>query len=497
VNKRIFHITQLLTLLVLHFNVHAQNPFTLAQAITLAKTNSIEYLENKNRFLTGYLAWKQAKNALLPNINLNATPFSINRSLTERYDYENNIDVYRLSQTINSNSGISLSQRIPFTGGSISLGSNISRITNFGDIDVTSYNVTPFRISLSQPLFAINSYRWEKQELPLKLKMEKQKLVEAEQELNIQVTQQYFSWAKAHAFYRLAQQEAIAADTLLDAGLMLLELKKITPAELVELELRKTNSLIELAAKEQELETARLELSQLTGNQLPAGVNPVLPENTPLFNLSGEEALKLARNNNLFYTETEQELINLQKSLEQAKRGNRFTANVNLSYGLNQGGATLGDALHKPMNQQTGLVSFSLPVLNWGENRDKLILTKLENETAVKRIEIRITNFEQHILRAVFDAGTLLKQLQNTTRARDLAHENYEIKNKQYLMGKATLNEINQAFANLLHARENQIELASRIWLNFYELQKLTMHDLTSGVPLTADFDTLTNLFKQ
>jgi len=218
VNKRIFHITQLLTLLTLQINVMAQNPFTLAQAITLAKTNSIEYLENKNRFLTGYLAWKQAKNALLPNINLNATPFSINRSITERYDYENNIDVYRLSQTINSNSGISLSQRIPFTGGSISLGSNISRITNFGDIDVTSYNVTPFRISLSQPLFAINSYRWEKQELPLKLKMEKQKLVEAEQEINISVTQQYFSWAKAHAFYRLAQQDAIAADTLLDAG---------------------------------------------------------------------------------------------------------------------------------------------------------------------------------------------------------------------------------------------------------------------------------------
>ena len=63
-------------------------------------------------------------------------------------------------------------------------------------------------------------------------------------------------------------------------------------------------------------------------------------------------------------------------------------------------------------------------------------------------------------------------------------------------MGKATQNEINQAFANLLHARENQIELASRIWLNFYELQKLTMHDLTSGAPLTADFDILTNLFK-
>lgn len=483
--------------LALSKTTFAQTGLTLGEVVSLAKEHSLEYRENKNRFLSDYFAYRQFKLSLLPKVNFNATPFTVNRSLTERYDFENNIETFRESRTLSSNSGINISQKIPVTGGNLSVGSNFSRIENFGESHLTSYSTTPFRISLSQPLFAHNPYRWEKRELPLKLKLAKLRLLQSEQDMNLQAARLYFNLLKAFQLFELALQEVSNSDTLLNAGKTLLAIKTITPSEMVELELKSTNARVTLAQKGQELTDARYELNQLLRGGLPGEKQPVLMETLPVPELDAGETLKLARDFNPFYIEIEQEKINLQKSIDQAEKQNRFSASLNLSYGLNQGGKTIREALDKPLNQQTGSLSLSFPLLNWGENKDNLLLARIDMEMAELKIENKITDFEQELLRKTTEYNLTMEMIKNTGRAKELATETYHTKIQQYKMGQVTLQELNQAQVELLRARENHIESITRFWLNYYELQKITLHDLITAQPLDADFDRLINIFNR
>jgi hypothetical protein len=475
--------------------VYSQTGITLEEVIALAKEHAFEYREVENEFLSDYISYRHYKTNLLPRINLTANPFSINRSLTERYDFGTNIETFRESKTLSSNSSVSISQKIPVTGGTLSLGSNLSRIENFGELHLTSYNIIPFRIGLSQSLFAHNPYHWEKREMPLKLKLAKGHLLQSEQKLNQQVTQLYFSLLKAFQMEELAQQEVKNSDTLLNAGKTLLEINAITPNELIELELKNTKARVLLATKKQELADARFEMNKILRWELSTHSLPVLVETIPELLLSPEKLIELARASNPFYTEMEQELINIQKRIDQAEKQNGFSVNLNFGYGLNQGGTTLKDTRETALHQQTGSVTLSIPVFNWGENRDILLLARQNSEMSGLKIQTKIEVFEQNIVRKAVENNLNREMIENASIAKGLALKVYNTKIQQYKIGEITLQELNQTQLDLLHAKEDHLESITEFWINYYELQQITLHDLKTNRPLTSNFDQLIDMF--
>ena len=59
------------------------------------------------------------------------TPISYNRQFVQRYDYEQNIDVYKDQSTINSYGRLSLTQNVDFTGGKIYMDSELGYLRKF------------------------------------------------------------------------------------------------------------------------------------------------------------------------------------------------------------------------------------------------------------------------------------------------------------------------------------------------------------------------------
>ena len=473
----------------------SQELVTLQDVFFLVKEHSLEYQENRNEFLSDYWEYKKFKLNQLPAFSFNVNPFSANRSITERYDFENNIEVFRESGSISSSGGMSISQKIPLTGGSVSVGSNISRIQNFGDNKYTSYGVTPIRVSVSQPLFAHNPYRWDKKELPLKLKLAKSKLVQSEQALFQEAVVLFFDVLKASQLLDVAKQEVMNSDTLFVAGQRLLEINRITPNELLELELKKTNSRVSVSQAQQELNHARFNLNQLLKGNLPLNFIPFVSDSVPELNLNYSDLISMAQALNPFYIEMEQEKIGLQKNIDKAERQNKFGANLTLGYGLNQGGSTIQEAFEKPQNQQSASVSISIPAFNWGINRGELMLARKNTELAMLRIETQITDYEQDILKKTIENKIDFEIERGTKKARKLASNTYEVKLKQYEIGEITLQELNQYYFDLLNAHKNYMDALTDFWLNYYEIQKLTLCDLKSGQPLTVEYESLVDLF--
>ncbi|MFV0267225.1 MAG: TolC family protein, partial [Draconibacterium sp.] len=443
-----------------------------------------------------YWEYKRYKLSQLPSFSFNVNPFSANRSITERYDFENNIDVLIESGSISSSGGMSISQKIPLTGGSISVGSNISRIQNFGDNEYTSYGVTPIRVSLSQPLSAHNPYKWDRQELPLKLKRAKSKLVQSEQELLKETVVLFFEVLKASQLHEVAKQEAKNSDTLFFSGKKLLEISRITPTELLELELKKTNARISLSQSRQDLNDAKFNLNQLLKGNLSFDFIPLVPDTVPDLDLNYSDLLDMARTVNPFYIEIEQEKIKLQKNLDQAERKNKPGVSMNLSFGLNQGGNTIREAFEKPQNQQAASLSLSIPIFNWGINKGELMLARRNADLAILKIETQISDYEQDILKKIIENKINFDIVQRANEAKVLVSRTYEIRFKQYEIGELTLQELNQYYLDLLNAHKNYIDGLTKFWLSYYEIQKLTLCDLKYNRPLTTEYESLIGLFK-
>lgn len=375
------------------------------------------------------------------------------------------------------------------------VGGFLSRIENFGDSKITSYNSTPFRISYSQSLFVHNPYRWDRVEVPLKYKLAKLHFLQYEQELNQKVVQLYFSFIKASQLYELAQTELNNADTLLNSGNKLLQINAITPNELIEIELKNANARVLLDRKKQELLNAIFELSKFLRIDLQGEIQANYPDTIPNLILEPGEILELTRTSNPFYMEIEQEMISLQRSMDQTKRQNGFNANIDFSYGLNKGSNTLKEAFVDPLSQQTGSVTISIPVFNWGESNDKIKLARLINQVSELKMTTKTEVFEQNIQKKVLEYNLNSKLVANSKGAKDLAFKTYNLKIQQYKLGQVKLEELNHSLAILLQSKTNYIESILQFWAGYYDIQKLVLHDLKTHAPLTADFEKLANAF--
>src|SRR5690606_40114194 len=100
-----------------HIDTAQRQPPTvpLDEVLEWAQTKSLSALRMSNQFLAGYWQYRSFKASLLPYVTLNVIPAEYNRSWTQRYDNENNVDVFRQQQTYFASGILSISQNIGFS----------------------------------------------------------------------------------------------------------------------------------------------------------------------------------------------------------------------------------------------------------------------------------------------------------------------------------------------------------------------------------------------
>ncbi|MGL4806199.1 MAG: TolC family protein, partial [Bacteroidales bacterium] len=73
---------------------------SLNKAIEVASDSSLDAFRYKNLYQAYYWQHVAYKANRLPSLTLNTNPIQFYRDITKRYDYDQNIDVYREQQTI-------------------------------------------------------------------------------------------------------------------------------------------------------------------------------------------------------------------------------------------------------------------------------------------------------------------------------------------------------------------------------------------------------------
>ena len=121
---------------------------TMSQVIRMAQESSPQAVQARNTFESAWLSYRSYRASMLPTLSLSSSP-SLNRS-TNYVTLPDGSELFARSNSMRNNVSLDLSQNVWFTGGTISLSSNLSRLDQLGENPTHSYYSQPLQLSFSQ-----------------------------------------------------------------------------------------------------------------------------------------------------------------------------------------------------------------------------------------------------------------------------------------------------------------------------------------------------------
>ncbi len=486
---RIVNICFLLALCTAGLQAQQTLRLDLQRTIRLANDSSLSAFRYQNMYLSGYWEYRSYKAARLPSLTLNITPAQYYRYITQRYDSEQNLDVYREQQMYAANAGLSIEQNFDLLGGTFYIDTELDYMRNFGATKSTQFSTVPFRIGYSQDLLGYNAFRWDRKIEPLKYEKVKRQFIYNTEEVSEEAVNYFFSLAMAQAEHRLAADNVMTTDTLYAIGQQRQKIASISQADLLTLKLDRVNARNTLRNAEISLKRAMSALATFLNLDKNTRIELDLPSRPRTMIVSADKALALAKENNPTYLEQRQNVLEAEQNVDKTRKESLFNASFNASVGFNQVADNLGAAYKNLLQQDLVSFSVSIPLVDWGVRKGKYNMAK--NNLNVVRIAARQEEItlEEDVMMTVSDFNVQQELIASAEEALDLAELAYDETRKRFIIGKADISSLTLALNRQQEAQKNYITALQNYWLSYYKIRKLTLYDFDSGFSLSDRFD--------
>ncbi|WP_297068147.1 TolC family protein [uncultured Duncaniella sp.] len=462
---------------------------TLDKVIELANDSSLMAFRYRNMYQANYWQYVSFRADRLPSLSLTATPAKYYRYMTQRYDSEQNIDVFRQQQMFSASAGLEVTQNFDLLGGSFYLETDLEYMRNFGLNKYTQYSSVPVRIGYRQSLLGFNAFKWERKIEPLRYEKAKKELIYNMESVSEQAVTYFFALALAQAELRLAEENVASCDTLYVIGERRFKIAAISRAELLTLELDKVNARNTLENCRIALKRATFSLASFLGMDKNTEIQLRMPGRPLATDIPVDVALAMAKENNPTLLGHRQTILEGERDLNRAKVESRFNASVNASVGFNQVADDLSGAYRSPLRQDLVSISVSVPLIDWGVRKGKVNMAR--NNLNVSKIAARQEelSIEEDIIMTVSDYEVRQRLIASASEALDLAETAYTQTRQRFIIGKADINSITLSLNRRQEAAKNYISALQNFWLSHYKIRRLTLHDFEFDIPLTEKFE--------
>lgn len=462
---------------------------TLDAILTIAGKNSLDAFKAKQQYGASYWQFRSFKASVLPKVNLELEPLSYNKSVLKRYDSENNIDVYRPQQNLNSYGNIAINQNIEATGATMFINSSFNRLANYGETESKYFTATPIRIGVIQPIMAFNRFKWAHKIAPLQFEYAKKEYLHELQDIKLKAVGYFFNWASVSKKVELAQENVLTTQKLFKIGKKRYELGSIEKDDVLNLELDVYNAETSLTQNERELEKAESELKLFLRDDSPLHSLPELPELISDLQIDANEATTLAEANNPEIFNLKIKKIEAQRDLDKVIKENRFDLSLTGSYGLNQNANTAKEAYGRLLEQQMIAIQLSIPILDWGERKGNIKTAKMNNEISEIAVQQESDKINQQLSLKIIDFNLQKQLVAGALRTSEISRSSYEITEKRFLSGSIDLLRLTSARKAWQSASENYIMSLYNYWKFYYEVQQLTLYDFQNNSTISKNFD--------
>jgi outer membrane protein TolC len=462
---------------------------SLEDIIAIASKKSLDAFKAKQQYGASYWQFRSFKASVLPKMNLELEPLTYNKSVLKRYDSENNIDVYRPQQNLNSYANLSINQNVKATGATFYVNSSFNRLANYGLVDSKTFTATPIRIGVIQPIMAFNRFKWAHKISPLQYEHAKKEYLYELQDIKLKAVNYFFNWASASKRVELAQENVITTQKLFKIGTKRYEIGSIEKDDVLNLELDVYNAATSLTQNERELEKAESELRLFLRDDSSLHSLPELPELISNLQIDTKEATALAEANNPDVFNLKIKRIEAERDLDKVIKENRFDLSLRGSYGLNQNANTFSDAYDRLLEQQMVAIQLSIPILDWGERRGNIKTAKMNHEVSEIAVQQESDKLNQQLSLKIIDFNLQKQLVAGALRTSEISRSSYEITEKRFLSGSIDLLRLTSARKAWQAASENYITSLYNYWRFYYEVQQLTLYDFQNKSTISNDFD--------
>lgn len=461
---------------------------TLQQTIRHAQEQSPDAQSARHSFRSSYWNYRYYRANYLPNLTLTSTPY-LDRAINKVTLGDGSVKFVE-QNLLSTNLTLSLTQNVPWTGGTFFVETSAQRIDLFSD-NSHSYQTSPVNIGYTQSLFGYNSLKWNRRIEPVRYREARKRYAETLELVAAAATQKFFALATAQSNYEIACTNYANADTLYIYARGRYDIGTISENEMLQLEINKLTEETNRMNARIEVDNAMQELRSYLGIQQDVDLKVRIEDFVPDLQIDLNEALLLAAQNSPDIENMQRRRLESESAVAQARANAGLKADIYLRFGLTQTADRWKNAWRNPMDQQYVSLSVSLPILDWGRGKGQVRVAKSNRDLVQTQVEQDKTDFDLNIRKLVKQFNLQAQRVHIAARTDTTAQRRADVARRLYLLGQSTILDLNASITEKDSARRSYVTALYDYWSLYYTLRSLTLYDFRQDQPLEEDLERL------
>ena len=467
----------------------AQRQLSLSEAIALARRQSVDAAVALNELKAAYWEYRTYRADLLPEVNFTATLPSFNKSYN-RYQQNDGSYTFVKNNNLGMDGELSIDQNVWLTGGKLSLTTSLSYIKQLNGSKQEQYMNVPLSLTFTQPIFGVNSLKWQRRIAPVRYREAKADFLSATEEVTRKALTYFFELLLAREQLNIAHQNLENSEKLYKIAEAKRSIGQISENDRLQLRLSMLKARAALTDSESELNAKMFQLRAFLGLSEQEEIEPVLPESVPDVEIRYADALEKALQNNSFAQNIHRRKLEADYAGAEAK-GNLRSIDLYASVGLTGQDDGLRRVYHSSAwgNNQVVEVGVKIPILDWGKRRGRVKVAESQRETVRAQIRQEEMDFNQDMFLLVEHFNNQAMQVRIANEADSVAQQRYNANVQAFMIGQISTLDLNDSQSSKDDARQTRISELYNYWNYFYQLRSLTLWDYERNQELTEDFE--------
>ncbi len=456
----------------------------LEEFIELATERSLDKYQSDADLELAELDYRLFRTDLKPQLMATANFPNYQRTVREITQPNGTI---RFQPVRNNNSvlGLSLTQQIPQTGGTLFVRSNLQRFDDF-ESDDRFYNGIPLRVGLLQPLFGFNGLKWDKEIEPIRLSEARKQYRADRAAIRSEATRLFFNLLNARTEVSIAEANRRSNQELYEIARERHELGKISDSDLIQLRVNLVSAQRSEQNARQILRDRSAEMISYLG-LIPDGQILIteIPSETPNFSVNPDRALQEALANRAETERFQRQILEAERNVAQAKGEGGFQADLSASIGFTRSARDLEMIYTDPQQEQLVQIQLSVPILDWGRQRSRVDIREAQRDLTRQQVRQSELEFRTDVQQTVQQFVNLQQEVELARELQELAQQRFDIARESYRLGAINVTDLIFSQQEKDLAQRTYIFALGDYWQAYYRLQQLTLFDFENQQPIT------------
>ena len=463
---------------------------TLPEVIEVAHEQSLMALMSRHQFRRSYWEFRSHQASYRPGLTLEGTLPSLTNA-TESVIQPDGTEEFVERSFMRTSLDMQLNQNIWLTGGRVFVSSQLQRNDNFGEEPPTNYLSYPVTIGFMQPINGYNEFKWDRKIEPLKYEAAKLQYLNTMERVSQQSVRYFFDLSLAQINLEIAEKNMANTDTLYQIATGRYQLGTIAENDLLQMELSRLNSETALNEATIDLELRKSRLRSFLGFNEKVSLELILPREVPTIEMDYARTLDEAKANNPEILQMEQQLLESEKAVAEARSRKGIRGDLYAQFGLSGVDEDIRNSYTNLNRQQRVEVGVTVPILDWGMGRGQYRMAQSAQEVVKMDMSQSMIDFDENIFLQVMQFNLQDDQVAIASKADTIADLRYEVTKQRFLIGKIDVLDLNVALEEKDVARRGFVEALRNYWNYYYDLRGLTLYDWQKDIKLSEDFDDL------